>query len=207
MNSLESTKPTAQQWHRRQTLNDIKKLSGGLIALVGARDSVIYKFFVEGIQDRARSIINDYKSGKLITAEKKLSKLMKKFPNNYYLYNLFGAILAGQKKMDEAIIYYEKSIKISPNYADAYNNLAGILADQKKYNKAIEYFQKAIQINPNLAEAFYNLGNAFFSLNKYSESYTLVVVSSNRRSNGNIIDTSGNLLTSPIVFHDVHQYH
>ena len=25
MNSLESTKPTAQQWHRRQTLNDIKK--------------------------------------------------------------------------------------------------------------------------------------------------------------------------------------
>ena len=115
-------------------------------------------------------IINYYKSGKLITAEKKLSELMKKFPNNYFLYNLFGAILTGQKKMDEAIIYYEKSIKISPNYADAYNNLAGILADQKKYNKAIEYLQKAIQINPNLAEAFYNLGNAFFSLNKYSES-------------------------------------
>ena len=115
-------------------------------------------------------IINYYKSGKFIIAEKKLSELMKKFPNNYFLYNLFGAILTGQKKMDEAIIYYEKSIKISPGYADAYNNLAGILADQKKYNKAIEYLQKAIQINPNLAEAFYNLGNAFFSLNKYSES-------------------------------------
>ena len=78
-------------------------------------------------------IIKYYKSGKLIIAEKKLSELMKKFPNNYFLYNLFGAILAGQKKMDEAIIYYEKSIKISPNYADTYNNLAGILADQKKY--------------------------------------------------------------------------
>ena len=49
-------------------------------------------------------IIKYYKSGKLIIAEKKLSELMKKFPNNYYLYNLFGAILAGQKKMDEAII-------------------------------------------------------------------------------------------------------
>ena len=43
-------------------------------------------------------IINYYKSGKLIEAEKKLSELMKKFPNNYFLYNLFGAILAGQKK-------------------------------------------------------------------------------------------------------------
>ena len=87
-------------------------------------------------------IINYYKSGKLITAEKKLSELMKKFPNNYFLYNLFGAILAGQKKMDEAIIYYEKSIKISPNYADAYNNLAGILANQKNIIRLLDICKK-----------------------------------------------------------------
>ena len=80
-------------------------------------------------------ILDDFKSGKFDRAKKETALLIKKFPNNYFLYNLFGAILAGQKKLDEAIIYFEKSIQISPNYADAYNNLAGVLADQKNIIK------------------------------------------------------------------------
>ena len=117
-----------------------------------------------------KEILDYFKSGKFDIAKKKTALLIKKFSNNHFLYNLFGAILVGQKKLDESIIYFEKSIEISPNYADAYNNLAGVLADQKKYNKAIEYFQKAIKINPNLAEAYYNLGNALSAIEQYNES-------------------------------------
>ena len=117
-----------------------------------------------------KEILDYFKSGKFDIAKKKTALLIKKFSNNHFLYNLFGAILAGQKKLDESIVYFEKSIEISPNYADAYNNLAGVLADQKKYNKAIEYFQKAIKINPNLAEAYYNLGNALSAIEQYNES-------------------------------------
>ena len=115
-------------------------------------------------------VLNYFRSGKYEIAKREAALLLKKFPNNYFLYNLFGAILAGQKKLDEAIIYFEKSIKISPVYADAYNNLAGVLLDQKKYDKAIEYFQKAIKIKPNLSEAYYNLGNTFSEIEKYEES-------------------------------------
>jgi len=117
-----------------------------------------------------KEILDYFKSGKFDRAKKDTAFLIGKFPNNYFLYNLFGAILAGQKKLDEAVIYYEKSIKISPNYAEAYNNLAGILAEQKKYDKAIKYFKKAIQIKPNLAEAYYNLGNALSAIEQYDES-------------------------------------
>ena len=117
-----------------------------------------------------KKILDYFKSGKFEIAKRETTLLLKKFPNNYFLYNLFGAILAGQKKLDEAIIYFEKSIQISPNYADAYNNLAGVLADQKKYNKAIEYLEKAIQIKPNLFEAYYNLGNTLSAIEKYFES-------------------------------------
>ena len=79
-----------------------------------------------------KEILDYFKSGKFNIAKKETALLIKKFPNNHFLYNLFGAILAGQKKLDESIVYFEKSIEISPNYADAYNNLAGVLADQKK---------------------------------------------------------------------------
>ena len=116
-----------------------------------------------------KKILDYFKSGKFEIAKKETTLLIKKFPNNYFLYNLFGAILAGQKKLDEAVIYFEKSIQISPNYADSYNNLAGVLADQKKYDKAIEYFQKAIQINPKLPEAYHNLGKALAEVERYDE--------------------------------------
>jgi len=115
-----------------------------------------------------KEIVEDYKSGKLNIAEKKITEIIKKIPNNYFLYNLLGAILLGQKRLDEAIISFKKSIKILPNYADAYNNLGGIFAQKKNYTEAIDYFKKAIQINPNYSQAYYNAGKALFEIQEYN---------------------------------------
>ena len=41
-----------------------------------------------------QNLINLYKSGKFSIAEKKVIKLIKKDPNNFFLLNLFGVILA-----------------------------------------------------------------------------------------------------------------
>jgi protein O-GlcNAc transferase len=116
-----------------------------------------------------KEIVENYKSGKLDIAEREITKLIKKIPNNHFLYNLLGAILLGQKKLDDAIKFFKKSIKISSNYADPYNNIAGIYAQKKNYNEAINFFKKAILINPNLSEAHYNMGNSLFEVQKYNE--------------------------------------
>ena len=55
----------------------------------------------------------NYKSGKLITAEKKLLELMKRFPNNYFLYNLLRkeSIIAAKKYLfnnRKTLIEFEK---------------------------------------------------------------------------------------------------
>ena len=42
-------------------------------------------------------VLNYFKSGKFEIAKKETALLLKKFPDNYFLYNLFGAILIGQK--------------------------------------------------------------------------------------------------------------
>jgi predicted O-linked N-acetylglucosamine transferase (SPINDLY family) len=117
-----------------------------------------------------QNLINLYKSGKFSIAEKKVIKLIKKDPNNFFLLNLFGIILASQEKLDKAIINYRKSIKINPNYIDAYNNLGGAFLQLKKFNECINILQAAIKINPNFAQAYYNLGNAFKEMGKLDES-------------------------------------
>ena len=61
-----------------------------------------------------QNLINLYKSGKFSIAEKKVIKLIKKEPNNFFLLNFFGVILSSQEKLDKAIINYRKSIKIFP---------------------------------------------------------------------------------------------
>ena len=117
-----------------------------------------------------QNLINLYKSGKFSIAEKKVIKLIKKDPNNFFLLNFFGVILASQEKLDKAIINYRKSIKINPNYIDAYNNLGGAFLQLKKFNECINILQAAIKINPNFAQAYYNLGNAFKEMGKLDES-------------------------------------
>ena len=47
-----------------------------------------------------QELIDLFHSGKLTIVEKKVIKLIKKYPNNFILYNLFGAILADQKNYD-----------------------------------------------------------------------------------------------------------
>ena len=97
-----------------------------------------------------QNLINLYKSGKFSIAEKKAIKLIKKDPNNFFLLNLFGIILASQEKLDKAIINYRKSIKINPNYIDAYNNLGGAFLQLKKFNECINILRQQLKLTQTL---------------------------------------------------------
>ena len=83
----------------------------------------------KSIQD----LINLYHSGKFDIVEKEIVKLIKKNPNNFILYNIFGAILAHKKNLNEAANNYRKSIKINPEYAEGYNNLGTVLHKLHKF--------------------------------------------------------------------------
>ena len=117
-----------------------------------------------------QELIDLYHSGKLAVVEKKVIKLIKKYPNSFILYNLFGAILADQKNLEEAVINYRKSIQINPDYAEGYNNLGSVLYKLEKFNESAVSLQKAIQIKPNFAEAYNNLGLTLNELGKLNKS-------------------------------------
>ncbi|MCR4321534.1 MAG: tetratricopeptide repeat protein [Candidatus Brocadiaceae bacterium] len=70
----------------------------------------------------------------------------------YFLYE--------KKHYDDAIILYEKIIKLKPDCTEAYVNKGVILAQYKEnYKEAISDFNKALEIDSKDVLAYYNRGN------------------------------------------------
>ena len=72
--------------------------------------------------------------------------------------NNLGAALAGQNKLEAAIVNYRRAIELNPNFADAYNNLGSALQAQGEDSAAVHNFRQAIDYNPNFTDAYINLG-------------------------------------------------
>ena len=127
---------------------------------------------MENLKKQIQSVVDVYKSGDLLKAESLCEKLIVANPKVTFLYNLMGLILAGQKKVEQAIEYYEKGIKIDPNFAMIYNNL-GLLFFENKLNgyveKAENYYKKSISLNNKIPEPHTNLGSLYNKLNKLQD--------------------------------------
>ena len=117
-------------------------------------------------KENIKFILELFNSSKLTEAKKEIDKQIIKYPNSSILFNIIGAVLAGQNQFDKAVENYKKAIKINPNYAQAYNNLGTVFHQSDKINEAIDNYKKAISLNSDFAEAFCNLGNAIRELNK-----------------------------------------
>ena len=69
------------------------------------------------------TVLELLKNKKFISAEKKCLLLIKKVKPNYDLHNIYAVILFQLKKYDNAIIEWQKAIKLKPDYYFGYNNL------------------------------------------------------------------------------------
>jgi len=56
--------------------------------------------------ENIEKILELFKSNKLIEAKKEIEKKIKIYPNSFVLYNILGAVLAAQNKLDDAIQNY-----------------------------------------------------------------------------------------------------
>ena len=127
---------------------------------------------MKNLTEQIQLTLEFYNTGNLLKAEKTAKKLILENPNIVFLYNLIGLILASQKKIKEAINYYEKGIKIDPTFALIYNNLGLLyrnLNTSDSIKKAENFYRKSILLDRNIAEPYNNLGNLFSSLTKYKD--------------------------------------
>jgi len=91
-------------------------------------------------------------------------------PSFVIAYNNLGHALLTENRFQEAIVKFQRAIKINPNYSRPQNNLGNAFSELRKFDEAIKYYQQAIKIEPNYAEAFNNLANALRQTGKIEES-------------------------------------
>ncbi|MDC0054567.1 sulfotransferase [Candidatus Pelagibacter sp.] len=100
-------------------------------------------------------------------------KLISKFPNNPFLFNLLGLALHGSGKYLIAIDRYKKALDLDLNFLPAMNNLANSYKSIGNFVKAENYYNKAIEAKPNYFQAINNYANLKTLIFDYSSAIEL----------------------------------
>jgi serine phosphatase RsbU (regulator of sigma subunit) len=129
---------------------------------------------------QARYISGDF--GKGLTEAKKALKIAQKVKNNEWeeqILNQIGLLYLQTGKYEEAIYYFESSIKLLKNtdnqsaYGTSYNNIANCYLLLNDYKKSMELREKAIEIREKLddlsplGDSYNDLGETYFKLKEY----------------------------------------
>jgi len=71
-----------------------------------------------------------------------------------------GVALQAERRFDEAIAHYQRSIALRPDYAPVYSNMASALRAKGRLQDAVRTYERALQLQPDFPDAHYNLANA-----------------------------------------------
>lgn len=127
----------------------------------------LYEVLLESFPEDTRlhylRALLSHRSGNLQEALQDYRFLVRHDAADASVFNNGGAILAGIKDYNEALVWFRKAVAASPGLGEAHNNLAQLLLELKRYDEAIAEFLKVIEIEPNNADALYNLGVAYLN--------------------------------------------
>ena len=83
--------------------------------------------------------------------------------------NNLGIVSQQGGKIEDAIVRYERALRLDPDNFEADNNLGTVLFNLGKTQEAIDHYERALRIKPNYAEAHKNLGHALLETGKIQE--------------------------------------
>ena len=109
-------------------------------------------------------------SGDLAGAEATTSKLLTVSPDNPVGANLMGSVRYRQRKIDEALEFYNKALEANPEYVSALKNRGLVYLVQEKFVEARDDLAKVIAANPRDAQAHGMYGRALLETGDAKES-------------------------------------
>ena len=93
--------------------------------------------------------------------------------DDIWMFNDMGICLRREGKIDEAIQYYCKALKLAPTDSSLLYNIGMAHAENKKYNDAIHYFTKSIELDMDILHSSstvpYNIGLIYCKINMFNE--------------------------------------
>jgi len=67
-------------------------------------------------------------------------------------------------RKSEAIVYFQRALKIDPECYKTHNNLGELLTSQAMFEKGLKHINTSISINPDNPKAYLNAGQAYMAL-------------------------------------------
>ena len=99
--------------------------------------------------------------------------LIRKYPNNDFLWNLKGLALQSSKKIEESIDCFETALRFNSNNFAALNNLGNSYKRNHQFVMAEKSFDRCLEKNPNYLNSIVNLANLKVILNEYEKAIEL----------------------------------
>jgi len=109
-------------------------------------------------QKQLDEVMQLYSSGQMQETISAIKLLIKDFPNESLLFNIFGACYSEIGPIESAINSFEKAILINPNYAEAHYNIGIAFQRANQLENAIKSYEKAIILKHAYPIAHNNLG-------------------------------------------------
>jgi len=130
-------------------------------------------------------INNLLNSGQIDLAEDNLNQLISKNPDDFSLENYYGVFLLFNKKPEEAIKKFKKSISIKRDFFDSHYNLAECFVYLEKYSEALSELILCKEIQPKNSLVFFNLGTIYYIIKNYEKAEFYFKISLELDNNNN----------------------
>ncbi len=92
-----------------------------------------------------------------------LKEAVEKSPNDTLKIREYADFLAAAHQQDQAMVYYDKILKVNPRRTDILSHIAYINYINRNFDNAEKYLKRIISVDKNNLQAVYNLGAIAFS--------------------------------------------
>ena len=107
----------------------------------------------------------------------------KRFPKKAVKEFERGSDSQAKGEYDEAVQYFQSSLKLAPDFYPAHNNLGTTYLAQRHFSQAQSEFEAVLKLNQNDTEAYFNLGNVFLLTQRHDEALQMVEEGLRRQPN------------------------
>lgn len=91
---------------------------------------------------------------------------IKENPTDHTLWNKYGAALANDLQVEEAIKAYQQALDLRPNYVRTMANIGLAHRTQARFEESVPFFLNALTLNPNASSVWRYLRSSFLQMNR-----------------------------------------
>lgn len=126
----------------------------------------------EDYAEEIQKILELIRKNLFLDAKSHIELLLNKYPNDFFLENIYGNIFLNLKDYDNAILRFKKSIHINENFSTGFYNLAICYLKKNIKIEVEKNLLQAIKKNHEYLEAYFELARFYRNEKRFDEAIT-----------------------------------